>query len=59
MKKVCFLFFLILTLCFFTVGCKKDKDQDNGEKPGGEDEVEVDWSDLHFDQQENSLYDLI
>lgn len=58
MKKVFFLFFLVITLCFFTVGCKKDKG-DNSDIVGGEDEVEVDWGDLSLDQYSDSLYDLM
>ena len=61
MKKVIFLFFLVLTLCFFSIGCKKNNDDDKGGNNNfeGGDDVEVDWGDLSYDQQNGSLYDLI
>ena len=60
MKKFIFLFFLIVSLCFFTVGCKKNGDDaDKNDNTGGEDEVEGDWGDLNRDQQNDLLYDLI
>ena len=59
MKKIIFIFFLTFIFCFFTVGCKKNNDDHDKNNKGGEDEVEVDWGDLGYDQQDSFLYDLI